>query len=412
MLTEKEQELLNDSYFENLNQSKNNEQKTLLQSQKKLHSLVDWLKLAIPMTYEEMIVKVLGLPLELFDEQEGKLPHSKQNKVLRLSGVAVWHSEETREIILDISGTGLQFLRENIFFDYSEVQIITILLDRILECIGYENQTMVAKRAIINCQRIDLTVDDKNSKPFYIPKKIRKYFVNGKAKFGKTTKISSEIDDLTGALSFYIGDREHRKILVRIYDKFIERQTKENLTETELIQLYNTISWIRTEVEFHDRYADEILWAIYELGQKEDSNLLEFVKGYLDNKMQFRPPDNYISKKEKYRPRFWKDFIAKAEEVSIKVPRRERVPFSKKLSNYTFLGKGGGMGAIIRFMTNHHLPFPEEVGSEKDIYDKASISRELIDKFTDYLLFVGREDLLKEFQEMVQNNNNNFSKEK
>lgn len=34
MLTEKEQELLNDSYFENLNQSKNNEQKTLLQSQK------------------------------------------------------------------------------------------------------------------------------------------------------------------------------------------------------------------------------------------------------------------------------------------------------------------------------------------------------------------------------------------
>ncbi|WP_254554580.1 hypothetical protein, partial [Salmonella enterica] len=75
MLTEKEQELLNDSYFENLNQSKNNEQKTLLQSQKKLHSLVDWLKLAIPMTYEEMIVKVLGLPLELFDEQEGKLPH-------------------------------------------------------------------------------------------------------------------------------------------------------------------------------------------------------------------------------------------------------------------------------------------------------------------------------------------------
>ena len=88
------------------------------------------------------------------------------------------------------------------------------------------------------------------------------------------------------------------------------------------------------------------------------------------------------------------------------------MPFSKKLSNYTFLGKGGGMGAIIRFMTNHHLPFPEEVGSEKDIYDKASISRELIDKFTEYLLFVGREDLLKEFQEMVQNNNNNFSKEK
>ena len=148
------------------------------------------------------------------------------------------------------------------------------------------------------------------------------------------------------------------------------------------------------------------------MGQKEDSNLLEFVKGYLDNKMQFRPPDNFELKQEKYRPRFWKDFIAKAEEVSIKVPRRERVLFSKKLLNYTFLGKGGGMGAIIRFMTNHHLPFPEEVGSEKDIYDKASVSRELIDKFTEYLLFVGREDLLKEFQEMVQNNNNNFSKEK
>ncbi|MCJ7967849.1 MAG: hypothetical protein MUW51_01610 [Lactococcus lactis] len=68
------------------------------------------------------------------------------------------------------------------------------------------------------------------------------------------------------------------------------------------------------------------------------------------------------------------------------------------------------MGAIIRFMTNHHLPFPEDVGSEKDIYAKASISKELIDKFTEYLLFVGRKDLLKEFQEMVQNNNNNFSK--
>lgn len=93
-----------------------------------------------------------------------------------------------KEIILDISGTGLQFLRENIFFDYSEVQIITILLDRILECIGYENQTMVAKRAIINCQRIDLTVDDKNSKPF-TSLKIRKYFVNGKAKFENNKNI-------------------------------------------------------------------------------------------------------------------------------------------------------------------------------------------------------------------------------
>ncbi|MDP1329352.1 hypothetical protein Q6280_27590, partial [Klebsiella pneumoniae] len=76
------------------------------------------------------------------------------------------------------------------------------------------------------CQRIDLTVDDKNSKPFYIPKKIRKYFVNGKAKFGKTTKISSEIDELTGSLRFYIGDIEHRKFLVRIYYNFIERKTK------------------------------------------------------------------------------------------------------------------------------------------------------------------------------------------
>lgn len=404
MLNEQEQQLLNESYLKSVNESKKINTPNSLQSQKNLLALVDWLKLSIPMNYEEMIVNVLGVDLELFDEQEGRLPHAIQDKVLRFSGIAIWHSEKTSEIILDISGTGLQTLRENVFFDYSEVETIVIILDKIIKCVGYETHTLKEKQSIINCQRIDLTVDDKNVKPFYTPEKIRKYFISGKAKFGKTLKISSEIDDLTRALTFYIGDRVHRKILVRVYNKFLEKQTKEKLSESEMIQLFYTTSWIRTEVEFHDRYADEILWSIYQLGKNKDYDLLDFSKGYLDHKIHFFPPDNYNSKKEIYRPRFWKNFIAKAQEVVIKVPRRETVPFSKKLWNFTYLGKGGGMGAIIRFMTYHHLPFPEEVVSEENIYNKASISRELIDKFNEYLVFIGRDDLLNEFRNLTQNN--------
>src|SRR5699024_10418823 len=107
-------------------------------------------------------------------------------------------------------------------------------------------------------------------------------------------------------------------------------------------------------------------------------------------------------KDEKYRPKFWQRFIGNAEEVAIKIPRREPASFPKKMINWTFYGRGGGMARIIKFMTENNIPFPKELGSEEEMYESAEFSPELIEKFDEYLKHVGRDDLIKEFHDMAK----------
>ncbi|BDW46608.1 replication initiation factor domain-containing protein [Lactococcus garvieae] len=391
-----ELEHLNLAFFRELEQGKPTS-KYKAQTQDNLSAKVDWLKLAFAMRPEDLIQEVLGLPLDIFENKEGKLPNAEQNLVYRYSGISIWYLEESLGVILDISGTGMETLRNNVFYEFTEEEMFAKIIDRIFTVKGVEIQDIWKKRKLINCQRIDNAGDDVNDKPYYTPQKIRKYFVEDKAKFGKNTKISTEVDDLIGGMTFYIGNRKVKTILVRIYDKYKEIQANKGYNDIEMAQLYEVSSWIRTEIEFHGDYADEVLWNLYERGKKQEKRgILNFIKGYLDHKITFTPPKGY-DKDEKYRPRFWREFIGNAEEVAIKVPRREPVSFPKKMINWTFYGRGGGMARIIKFMTENNIPFPKELGSEEEMYESAEFSPELIEKFDEYLKHVGRDDLIKEF---------------
>ncbi|WP_285016222.1 replication initiation factor domain-containing protein [Lactococcus garvieae] len=396
-----ELEHLNLAFFRELEQGKPTS-KYKAQTQDNLSAKVDWLKLAFAMRPEDLIQEVLGLPLDIFENKEGKLPNAEQNLVYRYSGISVWYLEESLGVVLDISGTGMETLRNNVFYEFTEEEMFAKIIDRIFTVKGVEIQDIWKKRKLINCQRIDNAGDDVNDKPYYTPQKIRKYFVEDKAKFGKNTKISTEVDDLIGGMTFYIGNRKVKTILVRIYDKYKEIQANKGYNYIEMAQLYEVSSWIRTEIEFHGDYADEVLWNLYERGKKQEKRgILNFIKGYLDHKITFTPPEGY-DKDEKYRPRFWREFIGNAEEVAIKVPRREPVSFPKKMINWTFYGRGGGMARIIKFMTENNIPFPKELGSEEEMYESAEFSPELIEKFDEYLKHVGRDDLIKEFHDMAK----------
>lgn len=405
-MNEEELKHLNLAFFENLERSKGQPKpKYKAQTQDNLSAKIDWLKLAFPMNPEDLIQKVLGLPLDIFENKEGKLPNAEQNLVYRYSGVSVWYLEESLGVVLDISGTGMQALRDNVFYGYSEETMFAEIIDRIFEVLGVSTQEIWKKRKLINCQRIDSAGDDTNDLPYYTPQKIRKYFVEDKAKFGKNTKISTEVDDLIGGMTFYIGNRRIKTVLVRIYDKFKEIQANKGYNDIEMAQIYEVSSWIRTEIEFHGDYADEVLWDLYERGKKQEKRGgVNFIKGYLDYKITFTPPEGY-DKDEKYRPRFWERFIGGAEEVTIKIPRREPASFPNKMVNWTYYGRGGGMAKIIKFMTKNDIPFPKEFKDEEEMYENAELSTELINKFDEYLRHVGRTELIQEFHSIAKKPN-------
>src|SRR5699024_12094841 len=108
------------------------------------------------------------------------------------------------------------------------------IIDRIFNVKGIGVFEKSRKRKLINCQRIDNAGDDINDKPYYTPQKMRKYFVEDKAKFGKNTKISTEVDDLIGGMTFYIGNRKVKTVLVRIYDKYKEIQANKGYNDIEM----------------------------------------------------------------------------------------------------------------------------------------------------------------------------------
>ncbi|MFK4925361.1 replication initiation factor domain-containing protein [Lactococcus garvieae] len=410
-MNEEELEHLNRSFFERLEQDVGKATpKYKAQTQDNLSAKIDWLKLAFAMRPEDLIQKVLGLPLDIFENKEGKLPNAEQNLVYRYSGISVWYLEESLGIVLDISGTGMETLRSNVFYEYTEEEMLARIIDGVFEVKGVDVQDVWKKRKLINCQRIDSAGDDLNDNPYYTPQKIRKYFKEKKAKFGKNTKISTEVDDLIGGMTFYIGNRKIKTVLVRIYDKFKEIQANKGYNDIEMAQLYEVSSWIRTEIEFHGDYADEVLWNLYERGkQKEKRGVIKFIKGYLDYKVTFIPPEGY-DKDEKYRPRFWREFIGTAEEVSIKIPRREPASFPNKMINWTYYGRGGGMARIIKFMTENKIPFPKELGDEEEMYENAEFSTELINKFDEYLRHVGRTELIQEFHGIAKKPNKEMKK--
>lgn len=405
-MNEEEKKLLNQSFFKSFEKDKGKPiPKYKAQTQDNLSAKVDWLKLAFAMRPEDLIQEVLGLPLDIFENKEGKLPNAEQNLVYRYSGISVWYLEESLGVVLDISGTGMETLRNNVFYKYTEEEMLVEIIDRIFNVKGIGAFEKSRKRKLINCQRIDNAGDDINDKPYYTPQKMRKYFVEDKAKFGKNTKISTEVDDLIGGMTFYIGNRKVKTVLVRIYDKYKEIQANKGYNDIEMAQLYEVSSWIRTEIEFHGDYADEVLWNLYERGKsKEKRGVLNFIKGYLDYKITFTPPEGY-DQEEKYRPQFWEKFIGTAEEVEIKIPRREPASFPNKMINWTYYGRGGGMARIIKFMTENSVPFPKELGSEEEMYGNAEFSTELINKFDEYLRHVGRNDLIQEFHGIAKKPN-------
>lgn len=405
-MNKEEKKLLNQTFFESLEKVEGKLiPKYKAQTQNNLSARVDWLKLAFAMRPEDLIQEVLGLPLDIFENKEGKLPNAEQNLVYRYSGISVWYLEESLGVVLDISGTGMETLRNNVFYEYTEEEMLVEIIDRIFNVKGIGVFERFEKRKLINCQRIDSAGDDINDKPYYTPQKMRRYFVEGKAKFGKNTKISTEVDDLIGGMTFYIGNRKVKTVLVRIYDKYKEIQANKGYNAIEMAQLYEVSSWIRTEIEFHGDYADEVLWNLYERGKrKEKRGVLNFIKGYLDYKITFTSPEGY-NQEEKYRPRFWKDFVGTAKEVEIKIPRREPASFPNKMINWTYCGRGGGMARIIKFMTENSVPFPKELGSEEKMYENVEFSLELINKFDEYLRHVGRSDLIKEFHGIATKSN-------
>lgn len=114
-MNEEEKKLLNQSFFKSFEKDKGKPiPKYKAQTQDNLSAKVDWLKLAFAMRPEDLIQEVLGLPLDIFENKEGKLPNAEQNLVYRYSGISVWYLEESLGVVLDISGTGMETLRNGL----------------------------------------------------------------------------------------------------------------------------------------------------------------------------------------------------------------------------------------------------------------------------------------------------------
>ncbi|WP_035050912.1 replication initiation factor domain-containing protein [Carnobacterium pleistocenium] len=327
---------------------------------------IDWIKIRLQVEPEMIIEELLGLDINDCSFADGNLIYYNYNSYYAYGLIHVYTYKEATYIadcVLQMSGeacTQFLIMLENRSSSWSE--FFKLIFTK------YEHTEIL---------RLDVALDDKNKKPYFLIKQLiykaknSLYWSNGREYTIHESKYK-----LTTGKTLNVGARTSN-MMIRIYDKAIE-QAKSSGTD---ISDYG--SWNRVELELKKEPANDMARLI----AHEDESLENIIRGVLREELRFYTDETKINV-----PKFWDRFLLKVPPI--KLNRKYKVTTMESTAKW--LEEQGPLAAYqaMEFLTKNGA-----LGDLNDITGKyLEYSRGLAERMIAHLVGIGREDLIPDVQ--------------
>lgn len=361
-------------------------------NQSNIFALVDWFQFKVKNISAFEILKFLGLPSNVWIISQGKLAGYQQfiayaefcNIRLYMNNVALlgfdsefedFEIEEPKEddvsqIMVQFSGRGCRYFEDVILKNHSLTW--AIFFKELFET--FEN---------VDVRRIDLNLNDVNEVPYFTPSSILNLCEKKRFNYGRSTSYASVGTKILGQTT-YLGSPKTSDRLIIIYDKKSERMAKGQLFEANQFP-----SWVRLEIRFIRKIAEEITKKI----ANENTDIIDIIKGYLKQQLHF-----YSDTTQDKEMRFWERYLGASKPFKISI-KHENTSIEQKAK---WLDFGGALSVtrVLEFLTDYGIT-PKKVGSVYKNAENKKIPKSLAISVIDYLDKVNRLDLIPEVLKMV-----------
>lgn len=325
---------------------------------------------------EEVIRKVLGLPVDIFLKGKGKIKHKPYQSVYRAGSIQVFGDSK----ITEENPTGLG----------SYLVLTGMGCDEIFRILDMHGHTfgdlfwMCEKwfGSEFHLTRIDIAIDDRNEVPYFTPEQIKRKcekeeFIGNSNSY---RFVESSFTEKETAKTVYIGVGKSN-LSYRFYDKDKEVSMKYQRSYEEIG------SWKRTELQLRDEKAHA--FAIMFKENPLDLGKLAF--DLLAGNLRFVIPDKNQSNKSRWKTcQFWERFLGTVEPLQLHMD----TPHNTLLETQRWLKEGGVLSAVKGFCfleTHQALGGLESIG---EMLTDVNYSPSFGNKMIGHLCRIDREDLI------------------
>ena len=327
-------------------------------------------------TAEEVIKRVLELPVDIFIQYPAKVKHKAYQTLYQAGSIKVFgDSKQTEENPL---GLGCYLVLTGMGCDD---------IFRILD--AHENtfgdliwHCEKRYRGQFHFTRMDVAIDDRNDKPYFTPEQIKRKCQKEEfiANSNSYRFAESSYGEKDTAKTVYIGAGKS-SMSYRFYDKDKEMCMKYQIPCEEIG------SWKRTEIQLRDEKAHDFAMLFKE--KPEELGRLAF--NLLAGNLRFVLPDKNQSNKSRWKTcQFWERFLGAVEPLQL----HRKVLQSTLLETQKWLKEGGVLSAVKGF---EFLEANRALGNLERIEDMLKVVRyspSFANKMIGHLSRVDREDLI------------------
>ena len=330
---------------------------------------------------EEVIRKVLELPIDIFTKYPAKVKHKSYQSLHQAGSIKVFGDSKQTEDNPD--GTGCYLVLSGMGCDE---------IFRILDMHGYSFGDLFRHceklyGSEFRFTRLDIAIDDRNETPFFTPEQIkrkceREEFIGNSNIYRFVESSYTEKDT---AKTVYIGAGKSN-LSYRFYDKDKEVSMKYQKPYEEIG------SWKRTEIQLREDKAHTFAM----LFKDNPLDLGKLAFDLLAGNLRFIVPDKKQSNRSRWKTcQFWNRFLGAVEPLQL----HTETPRSTLLETQRWLKEGGVLSAVKGFC---FLEEHEALGGLERIEDMlrhAKYSLSLGNKMIGHLSRINREDLIPYVQD-------------
>lgn len=343
---------------------------------KELSIKIDYLSIVFDsLKADELIRRLLGLPLVYFMIQKAKVKHKDYTNLYQFGTVKVYEDRKlkdgTNEVgcYLVLSGQGCDdyysFLQAgnntyNNFFDY---------------CI------QIAGKDNFHLTRLDIAIDDKNNIPYFTVEQIkRKCLKDEFVSKSKSYRFSESSFDDDTAKTVYIGDGKSN-ISYRFYEKDREQAGKYNFNYAEMG------NWIRAELQLRDEIAHSFAMMMCETFEELGNLAFDL----LSSSLRFVNKDKTQSNKSRWKTcRFWERYLGAVKPLKLEIEK----PSSSLQDTQKWLMEGGTLSAVKAFLFLKKYNALEDLKDVQEMMNRAGYSVTLKQKLVSHLYRIERTELV------------------
>lgn len=345
---------------------------------------VDWLQIIfVNVQWQTVFSDVLLITPDCVTSEAGSLKHEEYDIVYACGSIRYYTTEDhgTRGTLV-MSGQACTMYEWGMLASDTQQNVFQELALRIIEL-------ATNRAATFEISRLDLALDDYNTKPFFgidtiIGKVRRKQFLS---KGRSVQLVDSEFDKRTRSKTQQIGSRGS-DCMFRFYEK--GKELAHSLSGVDREQMLEEAPQIRLEAETRHDTAKSLLMAIaYMTKEQKLSNL---IRGFVKTELNFYTSTDYTTV-----ARWWTNFLKPCFVPTI---RRQKPQTDFDKSMYWFEHQGGfAITQALYFLVSHQMVVPPTLLAEDPEYLWNS---ELANKLIDFVIINDRPDLVPLIQRRIK----------